>query len=449
MTLEPGNRRRWSLLLAVALGVRAVVSLLVLGGMPLVSDASAYARQGLLLADGLPHPAYYWPPGTSYYLAAFFRALGDSTEVARLAQIALGGISVVVTVLLARRVVKTETAAWLSGWIAALYPALILHAAQPFSYELTLVGVTGCALATIEAYDRNSIVLYGLAGAALGTAALARPGSLSLLVVLLPLAVWFLLHGSRAKRKSMLLGTVTGLGVVVLMVYPAARHNADAGEGWTLSTNNEKNLWFGNNPYTPHYLTAELGQRPESEMPPDVRSYLLSFKERSDSRDAMWTETLRYITERPDIFALRTTNRIRAFWGFEYTFSRGIQSHYGWDLARALPLYILEGGGYLIVVLLTLLALFAVPALREAPRARFCLALVAAYMLPHVVAFSAGVWHVPILGLLFPLAGSGVLVLPDAQTRRRATGSVRFWIALVLLAAVQLEYAYFVLKYQS
>ncbi len=32
----------------------------------------------------------------------------------------------------------------------------------------------------------------------------------------------------------------------------------------------------------------------------------------------MMHDAIRYIRERPDIFVLRTANRIRSFWGFNY-----------------------------------------------------------------------------------------------------------------------------------
>jgi hypothetical protein len=74
------------------------------------------------------------------------------------------------------------------------------------------------------------------------------------------------------------------------------------------------------------------------------------------------------------------------------------------------------------------------------------LLIVAAYELPHVVAFSAGRWHLPVLALLAPFAAAGTAVLGSPrETVPRVLGSRLLLAALVLFAAIQIEYAYFVL----
>src|SRR5438876_5885799 len=107
---------------------------------------------------------------------------------------------------------------------------------------------------------------------------------------------------------------------------PAMQHKAARGAGGTISTNNEGNTWLGNNPYTPNYKTSELGQHPVSEFSPPVRRYLQRFTSRPNEREAQREEALRYIGEHPANTLLRTINRIREFWGFDYTFSRDIEN---------------------------------------------------------------------------------------------------------------------------
>lgn len=85
-------------------------------------------------------------------------------------------------------------------------------------------------------------------------------------------------------------------------------------------------------------------------------------------------------------------------------------------------------------------------------RARFRLgrlliliAAVAAYLLPHLIAFSAGRWHLPVLGLLAPIAAAGLVELGSPRDAlRRVLASRGLVVAIALFALLQIEYAYFV-----
>jgi hypothetical protein len=70
---------------------------------------------------------------------------------------------------------------------------------------------------------------------------------------------------------------------------------------------------------------------------------------------------------------------------------------------------------------------------------------VAAYEIPHALAFAGGRWHLPVLALLAPLVAAGIVSL--GRSPREALGRVRgsraLLVALALFLAVQAEYAFF------
>jgi hypothetical protein len=257
-------------------------------------------------------------------------------------------------------------------------------------------------------------------------------------------------------------------------------HDARSGAGWTVSTNNERNLFLGNNPYTPDYKTSHLGQRPRGELGLETRRYLESFYARGDSRSAMQHAAIAYMVEHPIQTTRRTLNRAMSFWGFDYLASREIQKWAGADQERgatrraaygAASLFLLgvEAASYLAVATLALATLFAIPGVplaadgipgvpiaaagtpgagtpgvaipgRPAWRS-WLVALALGYEVPYAVAFSGGTYHFPVIPLLIPLAA--VAAQRPVRTWRYLRESRRAWVALGVFAVVQAEYAYY------
>jgi hypothetical protein len=273
----------------------------------------------------------------------------------------------------------------------------------------------------------------------------------------------------RSAARSLLLlgaGALVAATAWALLVGPVVAHNAAAGAGWTVSTNNERNFFLGNNPYTPDYKTSHLGQRSLDELSPDARSYLEGFYDRPDARVAMRHAALQYVLTHPARTALRTLNRATSFWGFDYIASREIQKAFDWGQRKTLPLLALEAGSYLAVLALAVVVLvvgrgrsgdthageppapvrgaLTAPGQALAYDRTWCVWLVAlalAYELPYAIAFSGGTYHFPVLPLLIPFAA--VAVASPKATWRRLRASGPAWIALALLGAIELQYAYY------
>lgn len=450
------SRRFWVTLVSVALAVRTIVAIGLLGGMPITSDAGAYSSQ----ASDFVHQVhgsfpYYWPPGTSYFLYAGYELFGVHAVVARLMTIAASVLAVVFTTLIAARVLRDRRAVVLTGFLMALAPEIVLMSAQPYSFDLTLLAIDGIVLGLLIGWETGRLRWYVLAGLSLGFGALTRPSSLSLGLVLAGALVVLGRRLWRERRPADLRRLLAGAAAVVVcagaVMFPAARHNHSVGHGWTLSVNNDQNLWLGNNPFTPNYKTWWLGQHEVSSFRPAIRDYMERFAYSSnptpEQRRRARDEARRYVLHHPATTALRTVNRLRAFWGFPYTISNNIRTdwHKG-NVAFAAAL-LFEVGGYLLFGLLVLVAaVFARPLVRRSP-AIFLLLLVGAFELPYALDFSGGRWHYPVLGLLAPFAGAGLAWLVGERDRwRRLLSSWPFLIAVAFFLLIQAEYAYFVLS---
>lgn len=451
---EAPNREFWIALVSTALLLRALVALGLLGNMPLFSDAAAYSNQGADLVHGVNQDfPYYFPAGTSYVLAAGYWLFGIHLWVAHVLMIALSVLAVVTTAQLALRLLREVRPALLAGWVLALYPGMAMMAAQPFSFDVTLLCVNLTVLFALRGWESGHLRDYAVSGLALGAAAVTRPSTLSIAV---PLAVAALIAVRRRRRQErparlvpLAAGSVVGLACAVAVMAPAVAHNASVDQGLTLSVNNELNTWFGNNPYTPNYRTNYLGQHPFREFGPETEHYLRRFfyshthptrAQRARVRD----ETVRFVEHHPAVTLLRTVNRARAFWGFDYTISNLFRTDWGKGYAGEAVGLVFEAGGYFVLALLVITGLIFARDLLQPGALWLLLGLIAAFELPYTLVYSGGRWHYPLLGLLAIFAGMGANWLIDTPDRwQRLRTSKAFWIATGAFVIIQIEYAYY------
>ena len=454
----------WRGILAVAFVVRVGVAFGWLRSMPLVSDAQDYAEEARRLALGsasapLGDAAFYWPPGNSLVLATIYAAFGDSLWVTRGVMLFLSVVTVALIMLLsreldARRDARTERA---SGWLAALYVPAVLLVGQSYAQHLAAMCLVGLAYFALRAMREGRIGYFAVAGIAFGLGCLTRPSMASAAPVLL--VAWALeLRAKRIARSKLALGAALFVVVASALLVPVVRHNAAHGAGVTLSTNNERNFFLGNNPYTPDYKTSHLGQRSLDELDPETREYLTSFT----TRESMQHEAVSYMAHHPAVTAYRTFNRATSFWGFDYLASRIIQEARGWGKRGLLPLLALEAGSYIATMVLAIAGVLAFGAPRapagdgDEPPAdavvdpfyrRWLVWLAFAYELPYMLAFSGGTYHFPALGLLLPFAGVAAARWREWWPRVRSSRPTM--IAVAAFFAIQVQYAYFSIAMSS
>ncbi len=429
-------------LIATAVLLRALVAFALLGAMPMVSDARDYFALALRLAGGDDGGAFYWPPGESLLLAAGFSVLGPTIAVARALTIATSVGTLVFTVLLAGELAG-DSVARAAGWIAAVYAPSVMLCGQAYAQHLAALCLAAIAYFGMRAMRERRVVFFAATGIALGLGCLARP-SMASVVPVVAVAWGAVAYRAPAARRAMAAGAAAATVLALGCVVPVCAHNALAGGGFTVSTNNERNLFLGNNPYTPDYKTSHLGQRALDELPADARSYLESFYGRPDNRTAMQRAALAYMVGHPFRTSLRTFNRTTSFWGFDYLASREIQRWRGWGTRAALPLLAFEVTSYLAVAGLALIGLFAMPAAGGAGALAWrawLVALAIAYQIPYALAFSGGTYHFPVIPLITPLAAT--VVAEPREAWRRMTGNRVAWVALAVFAAIEGQYAYY------
>jgi hypothetical protein len=455
---RPTTVAYWVAIALTALAIRVVVAIFLCGDL---ADSLSYAKQAQDMMTGNWNYPNYWPAGRSLGLVPFLWAFGTSEAVIKANSIAFDLGSVILAAVLAHQVLRRRSTARLAGWIAALYPPMILQSPWSYSQNTTAFFLLAFSILVIAACRRDEtsswrrLAASFASGCSLGVAILTRPSTQSVFVLGTAGCVGFLIlrqikpslfpTTSQISWKIVCSAGLTFVLGVLGCIAPVLRHNASLDAGWVLSVNNELNCLLGNNPYTPHYNTWHLGEsRAES---PEFQAYLSRFRGKDVPRSAMVYEALRYIAERPDIFLLRTTNRIRAFWGFDYISSAKLKGKCG--KAELLAAFAAEGGGYCFVMLLAIGGLFLYRTVMDAKYAAFLIAVVLAYQLPYALTHCNGSYHFPLLGLIFPFAA----VTLD-ETRRRGIEVWRilraakwFWIASVVFILIQLEYAYQVLLY--
>lgn len=448
---KPSTAAYWLRLAFAALAIRLAVAFLLFGGLPQVSDALSYANQARRMVEGTQsQAAYYWPPGRSYGLTPFFLLFGTSEAVVKANSVLFDVGCVLLIALLAHRLLRQQSAARIAGWIAAFYPPAVLLSPWSYAQNVAQFFLLASACVAIGAMQRpwkgnlTQLARWLVAGAFLGFAILTRPSVTSVLLVVVGGLCFAIAQRVRSRRTQAATPWLKSIGGVAsfafgafLCVLPVAYRHASLGAGWCVSTNNELNFFLGNNRYTPNYKTWHWGQHhPSGPGEAEVAAYFSRVTQGPQRRQRMLHEGLQYIAERPDVFLLRTVNRIRAYWGFDYLTASDLDAP-AWIRAACLAI---EAGGYILTMLLVIAGVFLYARGMEAKNAVLLIALVAALQLPYALSFACGRYHFPDMGFLIPFAGLAIDVL-----RRKEAGRwhVRwYWTSVAIFLAIQVEYAW-------
>ncbi len=189
---EPPLRRWLPVVAAVALVVRVLYVLVVLGDYIPQSDAHHYHSMAALIADGegVVHPYPFgflhstaWrPPLYPVVLGAVYAMTGPTLGAAQAMNVALGTGVVVLAALVARRLGGC-LAGLLTGLLVAVYPPLVFNDGVPLSEPLGLALLLVTLLLLMQ---RRT----ALAGVAIGLLTLTRPSGQFAAVVLAGWVLW-------------------------------------------------------------------------------------------------------------------------------------------------------------------------------------------------------------------------------------------------------------------
>ncbi len=443
------RNRHWIIALLAGGFASGVMVFVIMRQMPLVSDALEYHKEAVGLLSGTrPRARFYYPPGTTFFLASLYWLFGPGVGIARAGIVLLSAGTAGIVAAITRDLTGNRRFAILAGLLMACYPPVLMLSAQPYSQHLAQFFLGGMAfywLRTLMSSSRyHGLYCAILSGIFLGLGCLTRPSMVSVGLVMAVTGVFaFIRHWDKRAWWMAERAAVTFM-IFLVCVLPVMFHNQRHQAGFTIANNDIPNLFYSNNRYTPLYRTSLLTQAPIPSFPPEIRDYILSHRDGPNARKDMLDETLRHISQRPGLFVIRTLNRARAFWGFDYIASRQVQQWLGWGNFGLCCLLLFEAGGYVLVMTLVIIQLFSNNGSREDRFWKWSLiGFVLAYQLPYCLAFSAGTYHFPVMVLLMPFAALGL-----ARLWRREVNlwQPRIVVPLLIFAAIQLEYAYFTIK---
>jgi hypothetical protein len=429
---DPWSTSAYKVIVALSVAIR-LVALFAVRNVPLASDAQDYCHMARQLLSGQPFVPY-WPPGTSIYLIPFVAARAPDV-VLRFAMlpfwlICCWGLYRLMSAM------GTHGIAWLVLLVFSLLPDSIHLSIEPLT-SMPVAALLIVALSSVvKALQGAQLSEYLLMGCSWGFISLIRPSSLPL-VVLLPIACFLVTR----RFHLALISVVFGMFLVCCWMFHAHTLTGK----WIINTANAKNMYYGNNPWTPLYRTWYFGShaKPGTEEIKNFPEFERVMKRIDDlpaldQPAAFQLLTTSYIRSHPGQFLVRSSNRVRCFFGFDI-FTAAALKNTRWMGVHLFPLVLVWEA--LVYFLLVATSLFwmaqAQGSFWREPANSIILATVVIYSAPYWLSMSHPTYHYPIL---LPLAvlGASAWKMSAHQSRHRLRG----WIAIVALLLVQVEWVW-------
>ena len=434
-----GRATPWQPVFAALLALSLVVRLVVLWfatRAPLASDSEDYREMAVQLTAGIRFVPY-WPPGLSLYLSPFVAA-GFGNIVLRASMLVWWVLFCWGFMRLARDLIVRDNVWLLILAIFSVTPALIHFSIEPMTQMPAAALLLWALSATVRCSKGAGWGESLLLGGVLGLFTLVRPSGLPLLLVL-PVMV-------HLQRRNMAQPAIAvALGTAMVFAWVVKVHQLS--DRWMINNSNGANAYYGNNPWTPYYRTwyfgshaklgtGEIHQFSEFE---EITKRIMTMPE-VDRGNEYKRLAVEHVVHRPDLFLLRTANRVRCFWGFDIFTAANLRKTFPRGFALV---FAADAACYLII------AGFAVFWIGAAPRAfwgewsTWLLAgTVFLYSLPYWVTMSHPTYHFPVMA---PLALMGAIAHTFTRHYRKAAWW-RGWQALALLAAIQAEWLYYIMN---
>lgn len=211
-------------------------------------DFADYNELALRIAEGVGFstpagPTAFRAPGYPVFLALGYEVFGSFLIVAKLLNVGLGIISILVTYLLARKVFNDQIAS-VAVVLVAFMPSLVLYTSVLASENLAITLMLLSVYFLIRGYTLQQWADMVFGGIALGCGALTRPG-----ILLLPFGFVVLAFFLRKMSWMKLVGltTVWGISMAVAILPWTIRNMRVMGEPILISTNGGFNLAIGFN----------------------------------------------------------------------------------------------------------------------------------------------------------------------------------------------------------
>ncbi len=437
-------KRRIVLAVVAGITLRAIMAFGIVGDMPQMGDGPAYVEQArAILAGTVDH--FYFPPGTALFTLPVFSLLGFSVFSEHLAGFCIGVFFLVSVVLLARSILASPRAVFVASVIVAAYPHVLLSTAQISSLPLTAAFVSLAIACSVRARVNDSAFWWFACAVASAAAVLVRPGTLLLPIVIIVSSLRAFDRTSLTTLAFAKPFLVTGLTISALCL-PVAVFHVSGGHGFTLATNSEWNILLANNAYTPDYKTAHFGQRAIADLDPAAQSYIRQFFATETAEPASVAQRKRmldsataYMIDNPIRTLWRMSNRIRGFFGCDYTAAREMQLAFGYS-DRVFSLIMLAEGGMYLFVLFGWLIWMIIDGSAVALSRTFQLGVLLSIISPHVLAFSLAKYHLPVVPMMICAASAVFSRLWETETGLSAMfGKHRKALIIIALLVVVIQ----------
>jgi 4-amino-4-deoxy-L-arabinose transferase-like glycosyltransferase len=437
---------RWLVYWLICVGLLLRIAVMFhLRQFPLASDALSYHETAVNILHGASFSPYY-PPGLPFVLAFVYRLTGVSEFAGRFTSLLWYVAFSLLLYQLASAMFSRRTAN-IAVLLFVFFPAYVWQSVEPLTQLPTATCVVAICLLTLlqmRAFSWRKLVVLGIV---LGLAILIRPSSL-VLTAFIPVYI---------LRKSRRIGPAVvpfALSAVLVCGWLVKAHDM-TGRFVMVNDASTANFFFGNNPYTPLYKTWWFGSHGDGTygVPAEYTALYRSIqKEPKDLQNQTYRRiAVRHILSRPDLFIIRSLNRMCAYFAFDTTTGTFPRLFYGTSTKMSLALIGLDALFYCAILLGCVLFLFTyVKRITTPGDVRFVLLVVLLYSLPYWFSFSHPTYHFPIVPLLGVFAAAFVvrcveepreeLFAPLAASARRRYGLIS---VLVILAFIQIEWVLF------
>lgn len=406
---------------------------------PLASDSADYKEMAVLLLGGKSFVPY-WPPGLPLYLMPVLVA-GGADLALRASMLGWWILFCIAFIRLASDLhVKQKTSLFLLI-IFSFMPAWVHFSIEPMTQmptaALLIIGLS----AAVRCSKKTGWGEVLLLGGSLGWLSLVRPSALPLLV-LIPALVFI------RQRRILQPLLAVGLGCVMIFAWIVKVHQLSG--QWAMNGSNGINLFYGNNPWTPLYRTWYFGShaKPGTEEIRQFPEFEQVLKRVGELPKTQYSATYKhlavdYVLHRPDLFILRTANRIRCFWGFDIFTAANLRGA-GPEGRHWFPfVFVMDAVCYFAMAGFAFFRIASAPgAFWRKWEAVLLIVAIVLYGLPYWISMSHPSYHFPVMAPL-------VLLGAIASDWSRSTGLIvrrRGWVAFAALVLIQVEWVFILVK---
>lgn len=435
----------WSIYAILSLGtLLRMVGLYLISAFPLKSDAFCYHKMALQLLHKVEfHP--YWPPGLPYYLSFFNSLFGESELVSRACMILPYWMLSVFLFLLAKEISNRKVAN-IVVLVFSVFPTFVYHSVTPLTPLPMAAVLVAIVYFTIRLRQNMSWACGIFLGLLIGVGTLIRPSSL-LLLLFVPL--YFVI-----TKRRFLLPLVVAMSAILLIsawIFEAYRMT---GNFVMINYANSKNVFYGNNQWTPIYKTWFLGSHiTENEEFEALRAEIK--KKPLPEQDKLYKRyAINHILSRPDLFLLRTLSRIRVYFAFDTFTGASLIKSLNIDKKIGLGIIMIDAIFYCSIASLAILFFFLPSRIFDNRDAAGILVLIVIiYSLPYWITFSHPTYHfpiVPILGVLAVISGTMLLSEPRVVWRHIVSSKRRMYLLLFgIILFIYIQAEWIVMMYSS